>query len=212
MARRQLAAHLVDGAVDVDVSAGPGHVLRLDQHIFGPHLQNDVRMGADEDAARRDIPQHMVEHGAALACIEGVDPHQDSIHAAQLFADLSHGLIVIGRGFRLDTMTLKLFTHGSELTVRRRCPPMDARVTRIHDRDLGRPAHRPHRLRSHLDPPWSSRRRDGRQKERGIWIHKGQRRAPAGALAGLPPFPYPWCNGRCVEGSIGAEVRQGVAR
>src|SRR3954447_6877386 len=59
------------------------------EHFLGPHLEDDVRMGADPYAARCKLSQQRIKLGAVSAFMDGIDPHEDAVKLCELFA---HGV------------------------------------------------------------------------------------------------------------------------
>jgi hypothetical protein len=99
---RQLASHLFQGGVSMCLAA-PSEVARSIQDVFGPELQNDIRMRTDENAGRCDVAKHRIQRRSVAPAFDGIDPYQNAVDLAELFSNFLAEVIIVDRRFCVDS-------------------------------------------------------------------------------------------------------------
>ncbi len=89
---------LFDRGIEVGVDA-PAKVPGPVQDLLHPHLEDQVRVGADPDAPRRHLPQQSVQPRSVTLVRDRIDPHQHAVLAQELVADLLDHLFREDRRF-----------------------------------------------------------------------------------------------------------------
>lgn len=72
------------------------------EHLLGAHLEDDVGMGADPNAARRDLAQQRVEMGAVAPFVNRVYPDEYAIERSQLCAHGIEDVVLVDHRLRIN--------------------------------------------------------------------------------------------------------------
>jgi hypothetical protein len=130
--RRKLRGEFAGAAVEPGIGA-PAEMPGTVQDLLHPHLQDDVRVGADPGALRGDLAQQRVERFPRLALVDRVDPHQDAVGGEQLRADLVGEGLIVDRGLGVDAERRQFFEDPVKAAVlRRRVAPRLGVAARQH--------------------------------------------------------------------------------
>jgi hypothetical protein len=72
------------------------------EYLLGAHLEDHVGMGADPNAACRDLAQQRVEMGAIAALMNRVYPDEHAIERSQLCPHSVEDIVLVDQRFRID--------------------------------------------------------------------------------------------------------------